>query len=376
MVCMRDRDPVPMDDGAAEPAAHGRSGTSLRKALSHFMDAPLPSLTDLGWSPFFSSQVTEEELRTTLPVRVMAVYRGLVSVMGATFEGLISSRLPEPGGPGSRDPEDRPAVGDWLLVGREDHEALRLLQRASLFKRPAPGNDRRVQLMAANVDTLFIVTSCNQDFNIPRLERYLVLAREVGVRPVLILTKIDLAEDPGSFRQAALELQPDLEIEMINAKDPQSAAHLAERCALGETVALMGSSGVGKSTLVNTLRGSDRIVTQAVREQDGKGRHTTTVREMHRLEGGGWLMDTPGMREFKLAEVATGLAEVFDDIALLGQECRFSNCGHQQEPGCAIQAAVKTGTLDTERLERWRKLSAEDLSNSAGLPERRGRERK
>nr|WP_277666728.1 ribosome small subunit-dependent GTPase A [Novosphingobium lindaniclasticum] len=340
------------------------------------MDAPLPSLTDLGWSPFFSSQVTEEELRTTLPVRVMAVYRGLVSVMGATFEGLISSRLPEPGGPGSRDPEDRPAVGDWLLVGREDHEALRLLQRASLFKRPAPGNDRRVQLMAANVDTLFIVTSCNQDFNIPRLERYLVLAREVGVRPVLILTKIDLAEDPGSFRQAALELQPDLEIEMINAKDPQSAAHLAERCALGETVALMGSSGVGKSTLVNTLRGSDRIVTQAVREQDGKGRHTTTVREMHRLEGGGWLMDTPGMREFKLAEVATGLAEVFDDIALLGQECRFSNCGHQQEPGCAIQAAVKTGTLDTERLERWRKLSAEDLSNSAGLPERRGRERK
>lgn len=332
------------------------------------MDAPLPSLADLGWRPFFSNQLSDDERRDTLPVRIMAVYRGLVTVVGAEFEGLISSRLPA-----SRGPEDRPAVGDWMLVGREKHEAQRLLDRENLFKRPAPGNDRRVQLIAANVDTLFIVTSCNQDFSVPRLERYLVLAREVGVTPVLVLTKIDLTDRLDHFRKAALGLQADLEIETVNARDPESVAHLSLRCGPGQTVALMGSSGVGKSTLVNSLRGSDSIATQAVREHDGKGRHTTTVREMHRLTGGGWLLDTPGMREFKLAEAATGLAEVFDDITLLASECRFSNCGHHKEPGCAIQAALAADTLEPERLERWRKLSAEDINNTAGVPERRGR---
>lgn len=335
------------------------------------MTAPDPTLADLGWKPFFSTQVSAEEERQLLPVRVMAVYRGMVAIAGDGLERLVSSRISDP-----RSEEDRPTVGDWLLVERERCDPVRILDRASLFKRPAPGDDRRLQLIAANVDTLFIVTSCNQDFNVPRLERYLVLAREVDVTPVIVLTKIDLTDTLDTFLEIARALQPGLQVEAVNARDPESVAKLAARCGPGETVALLGSSGVGKSTLVNTLRGSDSIATQAVRENDGKGRHTTTVREMHRLDRGGWLMDTPGMREFKIADAATGLAEVFDDIAALTLECRFTNCTHDAEPGCAIQAAMAQGSLELARLERWRKLSAEDVVNTDAMAERRARPRK
>jgi ribosome biogenesis GTPase len=335
------------------------------------MDALDPTLAELGWKPFFSAQLSDEDRALRQPVRVMAVHRGEIAVAGAGLEGQISSRLAT-----SQGEEDRPTVGDWLLIDSDSHEAMRILNRASLFKRRAPGDDRRLQLIAANVDTLFIVASCNQDFNVPRLERYLVLAREVNVTPVVILTKIDLADDPERFREAARALQPGLDVELVNARDPASVARLAARCGKGETVALLGSSGVGKSTLVNTLRGSDSIATQAVRENDGKGRHTTTVREMHRLEQGGWLMDTPGMREFQLSDAATGLAEVFDDIVALTLECRFTNCTHTAEPGCAIQAAIAQGTLTPARLQRWQKLSAEDTINTDSLAERKTRARK
>ncbi len=334
------------------------------------MNVTPPVLTELGWRPFFGAQVAEAELVKSQPVRVMAVHRGEVAVAGEGVEVQVSSFMPD-----SQGEEDRPSVGDWLMIDRESHAPVRLLSRASLFKRRAPGDDRRLQLVAANVDTLFIVASCNQDFSIPRLERYLVLAREVNVRPVVVLTKIDLAERRESFVERALALQPGLQVEPVNAKDPASVARLATCCGPGETVALLGSSGVGKSTLVNTMRGSDEILTQAVREQDGKGRHTTTVRQMHRLEGGGWLMDTPGMREFQLSDAATGLAEVFDDIVALTLECRFTNCGHEREPGCAIQAAMKAGTLTPARLGRWQKLTAEDDTNTGTLAERRTRAR-
>lgn len=329
-----------------------------------------PVLGELGWKPFFSKQISAEE-HSCLPVRIMAVHRGKITVAGSGVEGMISSLIPH-----SRGEEDRPAVGDWLLVDPVSHDPVRILDRASLFKRRAPVDARRLQLIAANVDTLFIVASCNQDFNVPRLERYLVLAREVGVKPVIVLTKIDLADDPETFRTTALALQPSLEVACVNARDPGSVARLAAHCTKGETVALLGSSGVGKSTLVNTLRGSDSIATQAIRERDGKGRHTTTVRELHRLDQGGWLLDTPGMREFQLSDAATGLAEVFDDIVLLTLECRFTNCTHESEPGCAIQAAMAQGSLEPARLARWRKLVEEDEDNTGSPAERRTRARK
>ncbi|MEO5599240.1 MAG: ribosome small subunit-dependent GTPase A [Novosphingobium sp.] len=330
-----------------------------------------PTLADLGWKSFFSAQVSADEVQKCWPVRVMAVHRGKIAVAGANLECQISSHLAD-----SRGEEDRPTVGDWLLIDRENLEPKRVLNRTSLFKRPAPGDDRRTQLIAANVDTVFIVTSCNQDFSVPRLERYLVLAREVNVKPIVVLTKIDLTDTLTRFLAAARGLQAGLRVESVNARDPESVARLAARCGRGETVALLGSSGVGKSTLVNTLRGSNSIATQAVREQDGKGRHTTTVREMHRLDHGGWLLDTPGMREFQVSDAASGLAEVFDDIVLLTLECRFTNCSHETEPGCAIKSALAEGTLEIARLNRWRRLTAEDASNSGSLNERRTRVQK
>jgi ribosome biogenesis GTPase len=197
---------------------------------------------------------------------------------------------------------------------------------------------------------------------------------------VIVLTKADLAPAPDRFVGAARALQRALRVELIDGRDPMMAAPLAQYCGLGETVALVGSSGVGKSTLINTLTGSDSIATQAVRDDDGKGRHTTTVREMHHLllgsGGGGWLVDTPGMRELQMSEVGAGVAEVFDDVTTVTLECRFANCMHSDEPGCAVQAAMAEGHLDAARVERWRKLAHEDAENSSLAVVRRSRPRK
>lgn len=331
-----------------------------------------PTLAQLGWRSFFSEQVSAEQSRNHQPVRVLSVHRGRVTVSGGGVEDSISSSFPAQAGA-----EDRPTVGDWLLIDRNTRSLARILDRTSLFKRPAPGDERRVQLIAANVDTLFIVTSCDQDFNVARLERYLVLAREVGVLPVVVLTKADLSPTPERLVDAARALQAGLRVELVDGRDPTSAAHLASYCGPGQTVALVGSSGVGKSTLVNTLKGSDSIATQAIREDDGKGRHTTTVREMHRIaggaDGGGWLVDTPGMRELQMSEVASGVTEVFDDVTAVTLECRFANCTHVDEPGCAVHAAIAKGDLDPARVERWRKLALEDAVNSGTVAVSRSR---
>lgn len=324
-------------------------------------------LADLGWKPWFSEQLTGEEAASCQPVRVMAVHRGRIAVAGAGGQALVTPYIH-----GAGPEDDHPTVGDWLLIDKAIGLPVRVLGRMNLFKRRSPGDPRKEQMIAANVDTLFIVASCNQDFSVARLERYLVLAREVGVTPVAVLTKIDLTETPEDFAAAARAIAPDLIVETVNGRDPASVARLATWCSKGETVALLGSSGVGKSTLVNTLRGSDSIATQAVRAGDDTGRHTTTVREMHRLDHGGWLLDTPGMRELQLSDATDGIAEVFDDFTLVAENCRFSNCAHDAEPGCAVRAAIAEGVLTLERFNRWRKLAAED-SAKAPYPAKRSR---
>jgi ribosome biogenesis GTPase len=324
------------------------------------------TLEELGWNAFFSEQVSAEEAQSCRPFRVMVVHRGQIEVSGAGLQLSISPYIP-----GALPTDDHPTIGDWLLVDDTTRQPTRVLKRQNLFKRRAPGDPRKEQMIAANVDTLFIVASCNQDFSVARLERYLVLARDVGVSPVVVLTKIDLTENPDEYVAAARGIEPGLVVETIDGRDPASVAGLAAWCGIGKTVALLGSSGVGKSTLVNTLRGSDSIATQAIRAGDDTGRHTTTVRTMHRLEGGGWLLDTPGMRELQLSDAAVGVAEIFDDFIEVAQQCRFSDCAHSKEPGCAVRAAIADGTLSSERFDRWRKLNAEEDARAELLARRR-----
>jgi ribosome biogenesis GTPase len=250
----------------------------------------------------------------------------------------------------------------------------RVLTRKSLFKRKAAGTDHRIQLLAANVDTVLIVSSCNQDFNPARIERYLALAREAEVEPVVILTKADLADDPADYVRQASRLAPGLLVETFDARESVVVERLAPWLKPGQTLALMGSSGVGKSTLVNTLSGS-ALDTQGIREDDAKGRHTTTARSLYRLAGGAWLVDMPGMRELQLADAEAGIDDLFGDIVALERQCRFSDCSHTNEPGCAVREAIAEGTLEPERLARFHKLQREDALNSATLAQRRAKSR-
>ncbi len=268
----------------------------------------------------------------------------------------------------------RITVGDWVLVDQEGPQVRALLERFGLFQRKAAGTSGEIQLIAANVDTLFIVTSANRDFNIARLERYLAIAHDAGAFPVIVITKADTVESVDEFVAAAAGLSPGIVVEALDARCAENVEVLRPWCETGQTVALLGSSGVGKSTLISTLAGVE-LATQAARDDDQRGRHTTTGRSMYRLSHGGWLLDTPGMRELQLVDVGDALDDVFRDVADLAAQCRFADCSHEAEPGCAVQSAIEAGILDAERLRRYRKLQSEDRRNTETLAERRARDK-
>ena len=325
------------------------------------------ALTELGLTPFFTQQLAVAELESGHLARIVEVQRTQV----VANDGLEDRAITLGGSWYQLTAEQRPTVGDWVLLDESREKVLRLLERKSVFKRVAAGAKIDVQLIAANVDTLFIVTSCNDEFKESRLERYLALALESGVDPVVVLSKADLAEDAESFRARALAVKSDLPVELVNTLDAESLQGITAWINKGSTVALVGSSGVGKSTIVNTLAGDPVIRTGAIRTQDAKGRHTTSYRALHKLSGGGLLIDVPGMRELKVAHIEESLAEVFADIEALAKHCKFTDCVHSEEPGCAVRKAISDGAIDQRRLDSYQKLIREESRHNASLAEQR-----
>jgi len=340
-------------------------------------------LRAIGWP--YEGPVTDPEWAARLaahpqarPARVVEQHRSGYLVAEGPGPGISVESPPEwqratSYRKGGLAPEDRAAVGDWVLVERG--KILALLPRHSAIKRGAAGEHYRQQLIAANIDSVFVVCGLDADFNPRRIERYLLLVRGSGAEPVVLLTKADrvAAEDPQIVPQALAALADvaaqGIAVLALNAKDREVVAQLERWLQPGHSIVLVGSSGAGKSTLTNTLLGVERMKTGEVRESDARGRHTTTHRALIPLPTGACLIDTPGMRELK----PTGeedVTETFEDIEALGAQCRFRDCKHEREPGCAVRAAIQAGTLDGARYANFVKLRDEVAGAASKLATR------
>ncbi len=266
--------------------------------------------------------------------------------------------------------EQFPTVGDYVMidyVGSGDSRILATLPRRSCFFRREPGPIPRDQAVAANFDWVFLLQSLNQNFNAARLERYLTMAWESGATPVILLTKADLAASCEDYLRETARVAPGVDVHVISARTGLGLEGLEPYLKPGKTLVFLGSSGVGKSSLVNALAGEALMAVSEIREADGRGRHTTTHRQLIRLPGGALIIDTPGMRELGMAEAEAGLAGAFPDVEQYLGQCRFRNCRHETEPGCAIRAALAAGELDPARWERYRKLRTEAQSHEEAL---------
>ena len=328
-------------------------------------------LTAYGWNEQFAAAFEGHRAPGRVPARVTLEHTHIYRV--ATEDGELLARVSGRLRHQASVRPDFPAVGDWVVVEPVQNSDARIhtvLPRASRFSRRAAGDATEEQVIAANIDTVFLVGGLDHDFNPRRLERYLVVAWESGARPVIVLNKADLVTDPEAFAADVRTVAPAVDVHSVSAKDPASLDVLRSYVGPGQTVALLGSSGVGKSTIVNSLVGRDLLRTNEVRIADSRGRHTSTARQLVLLEGGGILIDTPGMRELQLWESGEPRGEAFADIDALAEGCRFRDCRHQREPGCAVTAAVAAGELPSSRLESYRKLAAERDHQARQLDER------
>lgn len=350
------------------------SGAGAYPSVAPLEDVIVHELSNLGFDPFFAAQLPPSG-DGGVPARVAAEHRDIYEVWAAAGAGLarLAGRL-------RRDPGDAglPGVGDWVLLraapGPDGTGVIeRVLERRTVFTRGAAGRESRVQVVAANVDLVLVVCGLDADYNVHRIERYLARVWASGARPIVILNKADLCPDAEVRVAEVAEHAVGAPVHAISALRAENLEAVRAGIAPGTTVALVGSSGAGKSTLVNALLGEERMRTGAVRAGDDHGRHVTTHRQLVLVPAGGLLLDTPGMRELQLLDEG-GLDAVFGDVAALAAGCRFRDCRHETEPGCAVREAVASGTLDPERLEHYRQLEREARANELRRDEHRRRQ--
>jgi len=319
------------------------------------------NLEALGWSEFFERNFEGYRKQGHFPGRVALEERGVYRLY--TEQGELNARVRGKLRFESAGPADFPAVGDWVSANRRENDRLvqihAVLPRRGRFSRKSAGANTEEQVVAANVDTVFLVQGLDHDFNLRRIERYLVAAYESNASPVVVLNKSDLCADVSSKIAEAESVAQGTPIHAISSVTGEGVEALNQYILPGVTVAFLGSSGVGKSTLINRIVGEELQRTADVRSHDSRGRHTTTHRELFVLETGGLLIDTPGMRELQLWDAGGSLGEAFSDVESIAAECYFSNCRHQNEPGCAVREALSQGTLDADRYENYIKLERE-----------------
>ncbi|MDP3173811.1 MAG: ribosome small subunit-dependent GTPase A [Phenylobacterium sp.] len=325
-------------------------------------------LDSYGWSERLQQHFQPFAARDMVPGRVTVQQRGryrLATPVGE-LDAELSGRFAHTAADG-----DFPVAGDWVAAAARASEGAatihHLLPRSSAFVRKTAGDAAAGQVVAANADLAFLVASLNDDLNLRRIERYLALAWESGAAPVVVLTKADLCADVATALGEVRSVAPGAEVLAVSSANGDGLDALTALLGAGRTAVLLGSSGVGKSTLVNALAGSELMATQAIREDDARGRHTTTHRELVRLPSGGLLLDTPGMRELGLWNAGEGLVSAFQDVEALAARCRFRDCGHHDEPGCAVRAALTSGELSDARWRNYQKLQRENAHH-----ERRG----
>ncbi|MDP9235476.1 MAG: ribosome small subunit-dependent GTPase A [Actinomycetota bacterium] len=318
------------------------------------------TLQDLGWDPYFEAQFEPYSHDDLIPARVAVQHRGAYVVLTQAGErpAELSGRLRHD----ASSLAELPAPGDWVAVRpvvNENKVVIHaVLDRRSSFSRHVAGFETEEQVLAANVDTLFLINALDTGPNVRRIERYLTLAWESGAIPVVVLSKTDLSDDPSAARAMVEPVAVGVDIHLTSSVTGEGMDGLLTYLQRGRTVAVLGSSGAGKSTLINHLIGEERMATREIRS-DGKGRHTTTHRELILSPTGGLILDTPGMRELQLWDADEGIDQAFQDIASLAAECRFRDCKHEGEPGCAVLAAITDGSLPAERLASYRKLQRE-----------------
>lgn len=314
-------------------------------------------LSTLGFGPFFQAQWQQSEFEGLVPARVAAEHRNGYQVWSPGFSGLarLSGKL--------RHRHEMAAVGDWVAIGVEQGSAAtavieHILERRTVFTRGAAGRQARPQVVAANVDQVFVVCGLDTDFNLHRIERYLARVWSSGATPAVVLNKADLCTDVAGALGETGARAPGVPVLVTNAAAADGVLAIAATIAPGSTAAFMGSSGAGKSTLINAIVGQEVMPTGQTRASDGRGQHTTTHRQLVLLPQGGLVLDTPGMRELRLVD-EDGLDRVFDDVEAIATRCRFRDCGHAHEPGCAVKEAVRTGTLGADRIEHYHQLKRE-----------------